>query len=251
MGIQSLLSEQSPSTRWRGRDFALVMLAGLAVGAMSYLAALALGWSDDALLVTSAFGQYAGHVLGLVALARRRGGSLSLGFSVIPSDLWYIGLGLILQVALPLVFFPLANLVGEAETGQAVSDQIRQLDGLGGRIAMALVIGVLAPITEEVMFRGVLLKALDGFGRRAAVTVSSLVFAGFHLFGLSGDFARGAALIMPPFLLMGVILALLTLRKGRLGPAIFIHSGFNLLAILVLLMPPELFDQIINNQQAA
>jgi membrane protease YdiL (CAAX protease family) len=33
-------------------------------------------------------------------------------------------------------------------------------------------------------------------------------------------------------------------RKGRLGPAIFIHSGFNLLALLILLMPPDLVERL-------
>jgi membrane protease YdiL (CAAX protease family) len=30
------------------------------------------------------------------------------------------------------------------------------------------------------------------------------------------------------------------LRSGRLGPAIFLHSGFNLLAAIVLLLPADL-----------
>ena len=46
------------------------MVAGLIVGAAIYPAGLALGWSDEVLLVASALGQYAGHILGLVALAR-------------------------------------------------------------------------------------------------------------------------------------------------------------------------------------
>jgi hypothetical protein len=224
------------------------MIAGLVLGGATYLVGFALGWSDETLLVTSAFGQYAGHVLGLVALARRRGGSTSLGFAVTPSDVWYVGVGLILQVTLPLLFLPLANLAGDSAAGQVVSDQIQQLRGLGSRIAMAVVVGVLAPVTEEVMFRGVLLRALGGFGRRVAISISALVFVGFHLFGLSGDLLRGALLIVPTFFLMGVILARVTLRRDRLGPAIFIHSGFNLLALLILLMPPELIDQLINSQ---
>jgi membrane protease YdiL (CAAX protease family) len=32
------------------------------------------------------------------------------------------------------------------------------------------------------------------------------------------------------------------LRSGRLGPAIFLHSGFNLLAAIVLLLPADLAD---------
>lgn len=111
---------------------------------------------------------------------------------------------------------------------------------------MAVFLAVIAPITEEVIFRGVLLKAMGGFGKLAAILVSALVFAGFHLFGLSGDFLRGALLIVPSFFLMGVILARVTVRKDRLGPAIFIHSGFNLLALLILLMPPELVEQLVD-----
>lgn len=244
MGIQPPLIEQSPTTRWRGRDFALVMTAGLVLGGAIYLVGSALGWSDEILLVTSAFGQYAGHIVALVALAGRRGGSTSLGFAVSPSDVWYVGVGLLLQVTLPLLFLPLANLAGDGEAGQVVSDQIQELGGLGSRIAMAVVVGVLAPATEEVMFRGVLLKALGGLGRRMAMSISALVFVGFHLFGLSGDLLRGALLIVPTFFIMGVILAWVTLRRDRLGPAIFIHSGFNLLALLILLMPPELIDQM-------
>jgi hypothetical protein len=34
------------------------------------------------------------------------------------------------------------------------------------------------------------------------------------------------------------------LRSNRLGPAIFIHSGFNLLAAIVLLLPPELLESV-------
>ena len=248
MEIQSPPIDRSPTTRWRGRDFSVVMIAGLVVGAALYAAGSGLGFSDETLLVTSALGQYGGHILALVALARRRGGSASLGFSVAPTDVWYVGLGLILQFTLPILFLPLANLAGEGEAGQIVSDQIQQLGGLGTRITMAVVVAVLAPITEEVMFRGVLLKALGGLGRPGAIVVSALVFAGFHLFGLSGDLLRGALLIVPTFLLMGVIMAWMTVRKDRLGPAIFIHSGFNLLAILILLMPPELVDRLLESQ---
>jgi len=248
MDIQSPLINESPSIRWRGRDFALVMTAGLVVGGALYAAGVELGWSDETLLVTSAYGQYGGHILALVALARRRGGSATLGFSVSPKDTWYVGLGLILQVVIPLLFLPLANLAGEGEAGQVVSDQIQQFGGLGAGVAMAVFLAVIAPVTEEVIFRGVLLRALGRFSRLAAIMVSALVFAGFHLFGLSGDFLRGALLIIPSFFLMGVIMARVTVRKDRLGPAIFIHSGFNLLALLILLMPPELVDRLLEGQ---
>ena len=248
MALPAPVTERSPATGWKGRDFAFVMVAGVLLGGTIYLGGSGLGWREESLLVTSALGQYAGHILGLAALAHRRGGSSTLGFSVEPKDVWYVGLGLFLQVALPLLFFPLANLAGDGDTSQVVSDQIQQLGGLGARLAMALVVGVLAPVAEEVMFRGILLRALAGFGRRIAILVSALMFAGFHLFGLSGDLLRGAILIVPTFVVMGVILGWVTWRQDRLGPAIFVHSGFNVLALLVLLMPPELIDQLVNSQ---
>ena len=49
---------------------------------------------------------------------------------------------------------------------------------------------------------------------------------------------------MPQLFIVGIVLAWVTLRNGRLGPAIFIHSGFNLLAALVLLIPSELLEPI-------
>jgi len=248
MAIQAPVTDRSPAARWKGRDFALVMVAGLVLGGAIYLVGAGLGWSEEVLLIASAVGQYTGHLLGLAALAHSRGGSSSLGFSVEPKDAWFLGLGLVLQVVLPLLFLPLANLAGGGEAGQFVTDEIQQLSGLGARIAMAFVVGVLDPVTEEVMFRGVLLTALAGFGRRAAIVVSALVFAGFHLFGLTGDLLRGAIVLLPTFFVMGLILAWVTWRHNRLGPAIFIHSGFNVLALLVLLMPPDLIEELVSSQ---
>jgi membrane protease YdiL (CAAX protease family) len=104
---------------------------------------------------------------------------------------------------------------------------------------------VVAPITEELTFRGVLLKVFEKRGRRVTIVLTSLVFAAFHMLGLPGDqFLRAAAIVFPTIFIVGVVLAWVTLRTGRLGPAIFIHSGFNLLAALVLLIPSEMLEPI-------
>ena len=39
---------------------------------------------------------------------------------------------------------------------------------------------------------------------------------------------------LPRFFIMGLVLASLTLRRGRLGPAIFTHAGFNLIGVIAL-----------------
>jgi membrane protease YdiL (CAAX protease family) len=52
-----------------------------------------------------------------------------------------------------------------------------------------------------------------------------------------------AAVFLPPLFLLGMLLAWVTLRTGRLGPAIFIHSGWNLLSAVVLLLPTEMLER--------
>ncbi|MGH8928883.1 MAG: hypothetical protein ACRDWH_11065 [Acidimicrobiia bacterium] len=105
---QPILRDQP--TAWRGGDFALVFVGGLILGGPLALMALAFDWGTEATLVVSAVGQYLGHFLVLVLLARRRGGADSLGFSVAASDPLYVGIGLILQIILPILFLPLASL---------------------------------------------------------------------------------------------------------------------------------------------
>ena len=55
---------------------------------------------------------------------------------------------------------PVAALVGDSQTGQEVADQIRLLGGTVARVVMAGVVTILAPVAEELMFRGILLKSL-------------------------------------------------------------------------------------------
>jgi len=232
---------ETPSLSWRVRDFVLAMGGGIA---LAVLISLAIPPSAPLFLVAAAVAQYAGHVLVIVWLARRRGGLESLGFRVEGRDGIWLLAGIALQIVLPLVFLPLAELVSEGEGGQVIGEELAALGSLGARLVLAAVIGLLAPVTEELLFRGILLRALEPQRRtRYAILVSALVFAVFHIFGLAGDLGRALVLTMPPFFIMGLILANLTVRRGRLGPAIFVHAGFNLLGLFVLLLPEELLEE--------
>jgi membrane protease YdiL (CAAX protease family) len=77
------------------------------------------------------------------------------------------------------------------------------------------------------------------------MVITALVFSVFHLLGLDPErMLSAAAVVLPQLFIVGVVLAWVTLRSKRLGPAIFIHSGFNLLAAIVLLLPPELLESV-------
>ncbi|MCZ6630561.1 MAG: hypothetical protein O7D28_04345, partial [Actinobacteria bacterium] len=64
-----------------------------------------------------------------------------------------------------------------------------------------------------------------------------------HVLGLGTEqILASAVVVLPPIFILGVLLAWITIRSGRLGPALFIPSGWNLLAALVLLLPPEVLE---------
>jgi len=77
---------------------------------------------------------------------------------------------------------------------------------------------VFAPLFEELVFRGALLPVLaQAYGRVLGVIVSALVFALAHL--SVGEF--------PPLVVLGLGLALLRLSSGRLFPCVLMHSLWN------------------------
>ncbi len=107
----------------------------------------------------------------------------------------------------------------------------------GGGIALiVLATALLAPVAEELFFRGLLFRALvrlctpagGGTGRaRAAGVVVAIVLDGL-LFGLAhGEWVQLAGLA-----LLGAVLATMTYRTGRLGMNMATHASFNLVAVL-------------------
>lgn len=221
---------------WGVADFVLVMLAGFA-GAFA-VALLLLGVELDAatIVVVSSLGMAIGHGLGFYAILRRRTASLSdLGFDVRPGDGSFVLLGAALQIFMAIAFSPLAELVDSDGTTQVVADQIATADGLMIKVALVILVGLVAPIMEELAFRGVLLQAvLRRMKPWASVGVTALVFSLFHWLGVDQSNIWAGVITLVQLLIVGVVLGALTLRRGRLGPAILTHAGFNLVTLLLL-----------------
>ncbi|MFM7087618.1 MAG: lysostaphin resistance A-like protein [Cyanobium sp.] len=86
---------------------------------------------------------------------------------------------------------------------------------------------VLAPLFEELLFRGVLLPVLARrWGAAVAVLASALIFALAHL-SLSE---------LAPLFVLGVGLGWLRWRSGRLGASVLMHALWNALTFLNLLV---------------
>ena len=86
------------------------------------------------------------------------------------------------------------------------------------QFAMVLIATLLAPLAEEVAFRGYLLSALRTHLRPgAAIAASSVLFAAMHL-----DPVR-----FPAVLFLGAFLGWLAWRSGSLWPAVAAHAANN------------------------
>jgi membrane protease YdiL (CAAX protease family) len=232
------------SRSWSVLDFILIWLGGL-IGAGIFFAAGVLVVDENWTIVFSVAGQYLGN-LGVFWILSRYKPISAIGLAIVPRDLLYIAAGLGLQVALAIVFLPLSELLfPDGRPQQEVADMIANADTMVLRVALVAAAVVLGPVTEELMYRGILLKALERWGKVVALMVSSLVFAAAHLTGLdSDDLWRSAAVFIPPLFILGLVLARLTQKTGRLGPAIFLHSGWNLLSAFVLLLPVDVLEQV-------
>ncbi|REK11736.1 MAG: CPBP family intramembrane metalloprotease [Actinobacteria bacterium] len=227
---------------WSIIDFVLVMLGGF-LGTAVFAVIGIVAASDEYFILLALAGQYAGHLFVLWLLNRSKPEG-SLGFEVRGRDAGYLIAGLGLQFGLSLLFLPLVlYLFPEGGPAQEVGSTISELESSGARISSLLISVVLAPITEELAFRGVLIQTMINRSRRFIIVVSALVFSLFHVLGLATDnFGPAAAVVLPQLFIVGMILAWVTLRSERLGPAIFLHGGFNLLAAIVLLLPPEVLN---------
>lgn len=98
--------------------------------------------------------------------------------------------------------------------------------GLLGWSLLVVPAALLAPVGEELLFRGVLLPWLSGWmGRVAALGVSAAVFASLHLF--YGVFVGW-------IFFLGLLLGWARLASGGLRAPMLLHVAINSVALLVL-----------------
>lgn len=103
-----------------------------------------------------------------------------------------------------------------------------------------LVIAVLAPLSEEAYFRGLVLGwGQRHWGRGAAILLSSLLFGFVHLKWLTPGGLDGW-LISAELVGMGVVIALVAMRTRNLWASCAMHAVNNLCAVAMMfaLMPP-------------
>ena len=167
----------------------------------------------------------------------RAGALRRLGLRLRPLDvLWGVGIGLIARVLDAVV-----NLVVVGSTGLEPVPTIDGGPAVGVLVATVLARVLLAPVVEEVFFRGLLQRStarllstptrLDARGAAVmAVITTSLVFALMH--ALVGSFSPAGLLVtLVSTTVFGLLVGTLAARTGRIGGAIVAHVVFNGLAV--------------------
>lgn len=178
-----------------------------------------LGLAGAMLAVPFAVTRWKGH--GIVA---------DLGLRARLPDLWGLVAGALLQVpGLALLYWPLLRLLDKSmdDVGKRAVSLTDRADDAVGVLLLVLIVGVLAPVFEEIFYRGLVQGALlkRGLHPAVAIAVSSVVFGVSHL----------ELLPLPGLVAAGALFGYLAHRHGRLGSAIAAHIGFNLVAVGTLL----------------
>ncbi len=115
------------------------------------------------------------------------------------------------------------------ELTSPLQDAIRSRADL---VAVAVFALAVAPLVEEVFFRGYLFGALeDAVGGRLAVVLVGLLFGVFHGFQYAGVPTALAAVT-----LMGLATTWVRHVTGSLLPCVFLHVAYNVAGVIVLVV---------------
>ena len=176
----------------------------------------------------------------LVASLRHGSSSLARDFGLRfrPIDLlWGLAIGLLARVVASLIEIAVYGQIGTAAPTLGVP--VYDAWWLFGALLAPV---VLAPVIEELFFRGLLLRAVRGALRGnqvlatiLAIAVSGAAFALVHVLLVPSVPAFAAVGLSS--LIFGLAAATIAVLTGRLGGAIIAHVTFNALVVLPAILP--------------
>lgn len=141
--------------------------------------------------------------------------------------LWFLlqlGVGILVTIAF----------VAATPSHHTPSSNTAGLSGVSGSALFLVGIAavLVAPVVEETLFRGVLLRAFEQrLPFPLAALASSVLFGGLHAYEVGS--AAAVALLVLRLTVFGYLQCVLVRRTGRLAPAAVAHGAQNLLSVLV------------------
>jgi uncharacterized protein len=229
---------QQPGRTWGPRDAVLAVVAvPVVAAAATVLVGAGLRLPEPLVLLVAS-----GALAGLALLVSRRPVRQSGGWrAALGADLpewsdvgrvvvWTVGLVLAqtAAVAMLLALVPPLRDVQPQTNVDVLLDQ-----PLPALLLLSVLTVSVAPLVEEVLFRGVALRGLMlRLGFWPAAVVSTLFFAVLHVQVLEA----GAVFVVVSISTLGLGLCLLARRTGRLGPGIGVHALYNAAVLLLTVL---------------
>lgn len=236
------------SSPWSLRDPVLIYLAALVASLIGLVVAHFVGFVDlvaiaDAaettdqlprVILVAALTQYGAMYGGLKWLSARKGtGNFQEDYHlhVASSDWPFFLYGVGLLFASGILLTGLFSWLGVEAPTQEVVEAAESSNNLGELVVIVLVIAVLAPILEEMLFRGVLLDVLKSrVALNPAIWITGIAFGVVHLTD------PATLLLVPALAALGVILGYTRERSGgSLSRPILMHMGFNAVTAIALI----------------
>lgn len=213
---------------WLGAQLLAILWSG---GVLSMQPGRAAGGPQDSIwwFLLGAVGLWVGYFGVSYWLSRRHeGGPVDLAGGRPSAVELLIGAvaGVVAQVALvPVVY----NLLGDAIAGDPEASArtlVGLVDSVPEIIGLTVAVVVLAPLAEEVMYRGVLLRGFAArMGPGPAIAATSVIFAAAH----------GELILMPGLVAFAVVLGLLAHWSEGLAAPVAAHMAFNATTVVLLL----------------
>lgn len=230
--------ETQPMVRWGLGHVALGILFGMVASVAAMSLVVAIQGSDDAedpsLLITSLVQSclYLGLLCVPVWLVATKGVSwtdlgLVRGSSRTLRDARDgLVIGVLAQLfAVPLLYMPILLLTDDLDVSGPARELVDRAEGVSVALLVVMVV-LLAPVVEELFFRGLALRAFEArLSRRLALVSSALLFGVTHF----------QLLQLPALVMIGLVCGTLAQRDGHLGRAVWAHVGFNAVTTAVLL----------------
>lgn len=146
-----------------------------------------------------------------------------------------IGLGVVCFLVQRLTVLALAAVAEQFGAELPPVQQTFQDIAADPRTAPVLVLTavLLAPMSEEILFRGILFQGLRAWGLWPAALLSAALFTMAHLEAATSVLANG--LVVAGIFPLGVAFALILRRRGTLIAVITTHATYNALGVALLI----------------
>ncbi|HVE47538.1 MAG TPA: CPBP family intramembrane glutamic endopeptidase [Acidimicrobiales bacterium] len=220
--------------RWAVGDVALGFLAAIFNVAVAQAVWVGVTGNDDVSLglTVVSFLAYWPVLVGTAVIASRRRGTGSLvadlGLRVerrdiVPGVLAGLGSQFLL---LPLLYLPFELLNRDLDVSEKAEETLGVASG-GSLFLLAVLVIAIAPVVEELFFRGLLQRTVARWvPPLAAVVISALLFGITHFQPIQ----------LLGLIAFGCVLGVLAQRSGRLGQSVIAHMSFNAASVLVIVL---------------